>query len=89
MYRTHQSVSIARLMLDDPDQLYYARGLANTLAFGTGTVHVILQRMLAAGWLTDEWENTAAEGRPPRRYYRVTDGGRRQLEHYAAERNHR
>lgn len=37
--------------------------------------------MLDAGWLEDGWEDPTeiAERRPPRRYYRLTDEGRREI----------
>jgi PadR family transcriptional regulator PadR len=41
----------------------------------------MLTRMLDEGWLTDGWEEDAATRpkRPPRRYYEITDEGRRLL----------
>jgi PadR family transcriptional regulator PadR len=39
-----------------------------------------LSTLLAEGWLTDGWETTEeAAGRPPRRYYELTDNGKRGL----------
>jgi PadR family transcriptional regulator PadR len=40
----------------------------------------MLNRMLAEEWLSANWENEAeAIDRPPRRYYELTDSGRREL----------
>jgi len=44
-----------------------------------GTLYKALGRMEKAGWLTSEWEDpdrAAAEGRPRRRLYSITAGGR-------------
>lgn len=43
-----------------------------------GGLYSILGRLEAGGWLVSRWETTdpGRLGRPPRRYYRVTDGGR-------------
>jgi PadR family transcriptional regulator, regulatory protein PadR len=44
-----------------------------------GTLYKALSRLTTAGLLVDEWEATdlaRSEGRPRRRYYRITDGGR-------------
>jgi PadR family transcriptional regulator, regulatory protein PadR len=42
-----------------------------------GTLYPLLNRMRNAGWLTAEW--VESEGGHPRKYYRVTPVGRRQL----------
>jgi PadR family transcriptional regulator PadR len=40
-------------------------------------MYPMLSRFLEAGWLEDGWEDVdATGGRPPRRYYTVTDAGR-------------
>jgi len=42
----------------------------------------MLTRLLDQGWLTDGWEDpttTIQQKRPPRRYYELTDLGRREL----------
>jgi len=45
----------------------------------SGTVYPILRRLESSGHMASEWEDAATaheEGRPPRRYYRVTPEGR-------------
>ena len=52
-----------------------------------GTVYPALRRLERGGLVTSDWEVASAAhaaGRPPRRYYRLTAAGRRQL---AVERN--
>lgn len=47
-----------------------------------GTVYPILRRLEDAGCIDGAWERVAisrAEGRPPRRYYRLTAAGERLL----------
>jgi PadR family transcriptional regulator, regulatory protein PadR len=49
-----------------------------------GTIYPILQRLTAAGWVSDWWEDPAvarAEKRPARRYYRLTVDGRARAVH--------
>jgi PadR family transcriptional regulator PadR len=49
-----------------------------------GTIYPILQRLTAAGWISDRWEDAAAaraERRPARRYYRLTVDGRARAVH--------
>ena len=43
----------------------------------SGTVHPILARLETVGWLTSRWEqiDPRVEGRPTRRYYRLTPDG--------------
>jgi transcriptional regulator len=43
-----------------------------------GSLYPALQRMLMKGWVTAKWGTT--EGNRRARYYRLTAGGRRQLE---------
>jgi DNA-binding PadR family transcriptional regulator len=46
--------------------------------------------MLGAGWLESEWEilPAAGAGRPPRRLYRLTPDGRKQLKAYLTDARH-
>ena len=43
-----------------------------------GSLYPALQRMLVQGWIAGEWGRTADNRRA--RYYRLTSGGRRQLD---------
>lgn len=58
-----------------------ATGLAS------GTLYPLLHRLLEAGWLTARWEEAdpAAQGRPARRYYRLTPQGATQARQALAE----
>jgi PadR family transcriptional regulator PadR len=48
-----------------------------------GSLYPALQRMLIKGWITGEWGRTAENRRA--RYYRLTAGGRRQLDREVAD----
>jgi PadR family transcriptional regulator PadR len=45
----------------------------------SGTLYPILIRFRDAGWVSDRWEDQTAfeQGRPKRRYYRLTAAGQR------------
>ena len=52
-------------------QICEASGLAS------GTIHPILARLEGLGWLKSRWEEAdpREQGRPRRRYYRLTEDG--------------
>src|SRR3954466_4782898 len=55
----------------------YGLEIGDLAQLRSGTVHPILARLEGVGWLTSRWEDIdpQAEGRPPRRYYRLTAEG--------------
>lgn len=56
----------------------YGFGIMDATGLPDGTVYPILRRLEDRGALTALWEDEArahAEGRPPRRYYRLTAAG--------------
>jgi PadR family transcriptional regulator PadR len=50
----------------------------DTLQIEEGSLYPALQRMLIKGWVTAKWGTTAGNRRA--RYYRLTRGGRKQLD---------
>ena len=67
-----------------PTQLVLQAFLADpTAGLPSGTVHPILARLEACGWLTSAWEDVdpRAEGRPARRYYLLTGLGSTSARH--------
>ncbi|WP_148310140.1 PadR family transcriptional regulator [Nocardia otitidiscaviarum] len=58
---------------------HYGWPLARQAGVSSGTVYPVLWRMLRDGWLTDGWETPEPEDRPPRRWYKLTELGRREL----------
>ncbi len=68
-----------RVLLDgDPGREMYGLEICKASKLPSGTVHPILARLESAGWLVSTWETLDRHeaGRPPRRYYRLTDEGR-------------
>ena len=58
--------------------------LSRASGLPAGTIYPILQRLTAAGWVSDRWEDPAVaheHKRPPRRYYRLTVQGRARAIH--------
>jgi transcriptional regulator len=53
-------------------------GSNGVLIVEEGSLYPALQRMLVKGWVAAEWGTTAGNRRA--RYYRLTKGGRKQLE---------
>jgi PadR family transcriptional regulator PadR len=54
------------------------RQSGNDLKFRDGTLYPALQQLEAAGMIVGAWEPT--EKAPPRKVYRLTDGGRAELQ---------
>lgn len=69
--------SVLRAFLEDPAQELYGVEVGAVARLPSGTVHPILARLEGLGWLESRWEDidTRAEGRPARRYYRLTTAG--------------
>jgi DNA-binding PadR family transcriptional regulator len=59
----------------------YGFDLMRATGLPSGTVYPLLRRLEAAGLVRSSWEDidTVAEGRPRRRNYALTAGGRRSL----------
>jgi DNA-binding PadR family transcriptional regulator len=64
-------------LLDDPERELYGVEIGELANLRSGTVHPILARLEGVGWLASRWEDIdpQAEGRPARRYYRLTADG--------------
>ena len=74
--------------MDDPVGRHWGYELTRKAGLRSGRVYPALSRMLDAGWLTDDWEiwdDHIGRKPPPRRYYQLTDEGRRQLGALLAE----
>lgn len=74
------TVSVARVLsafLADAAADRYGLDLMKATDLPSGTLYPILQRLQQAGWIAAHWEqiDPAAEGRPARRYYRLTPEG--------------
>jgi PadR family transcriptional regulator, regulatory protein PadR len=69
---------VLEALLAEPERERYGYELGETAGLASGTVHPILARLEGQGWVESRWEDVDASdaGRPARRYYRLTDGGR-------------
>jgi PadR family transcriptional regulator PadR len=70
---------VLRLLARDPSREWFGRQLALEAGLKSGTIYPMLARLEREwGWLESREEDrnvATAEGRPPRRLYRVTPAG--------------
>ena len=68
---------VLRAMLEDPTRELYGLEIGVAAGLPSGTVHPILARLEGLSWLESRWEqiDASVEGRPARRYYRLTAAG--------------
>jgi len=67
---------LSELLLDPSNELYGLE-IGNAAGLASGTVHPILARLEAIGWVESRWEEVDPHtaSRPARRYYRLTETG--------------
>jgi DNA-binding PadR family transcriptional regulator len=70
---------VLQALLFDRERELYGVEMGELAGLRSGTVHPILARLEGVGWLQSRWEDIdpRAEGRPARRYYRLTAEGAR------------
>ena len=68
---------VLAVLLGDPAEERYGLEIGAEAGLPSGTVHPILARLEGLGWLESRWEDIdpSEQGRPPRRYYRLTGAG--------------
>jgi PadR family transcriptional regulator, regulatory protein PadR len=84
---TLQVQLVLRVMLADPRSEYYGLQLCGETGLPGGTIYPIVARLEGLGWVASNWEDPSehvAEGRPRRRYYRLTDEGAEQARYALA-----
>ncbi|WP_373312322.1 PadR family transcriptional regulator [Asanoa siamensis] len=71
------TLSVLRALLDDPSREMYGTEICAEAGLASGTIHPILARLEGMGWLVSRWEDVdpRTEGRPRRRYYRLSGSG--------------
>jgi PadR family transcriptional regulator, regulatory protein PadR len=81
MKLTNALVEVALAVMSNPNDRLWGYELSRQTGLRSGVLYPILHRMLDEGWLVDGWEelDPSIDKRPPRRYYRLTDKGSRQL----------
>lgn len=77
---THSLVQVALALMGDQSGKHWGYELSRRSGVRSGVLYPILSRLLDARWVMDGWESDEeATGRPARRYYELTDLGRREL----------
>ena len=68
---------VLRALLAEPTREMYGLQICAAAGMPSGTIHPILARLQGLGWLESRWEDAVPqeEGRPRRRYYRLTEDG--------------
>jgi PadR family transcriptional regulator, regulatory protein PadR len=68
---------VLRALLEDPAQEKYGLQICAAANLASGTIHPILARLEGLGWVESRWEDgdPHEQGRPRRRYYRLTSDG--------------
>jgi PadR family transcriptional regulator, regulatory protein PadR len=84
---TLQTLRVLALLAEQPLEHHYGLAIATGTGLPTGTIYPILARFEQAGWVTSDWEtiDPAAEGRPRRRFYRLTAVGEQQTRQALSE----
>jgi PadR family transcriptional regulator PadR len=74
---TVHTLRLLSLLLEHPDEPVYGLRLAKSIKVPTGTIYPLLARLQRAGWLEATWEelDETEEGRPRRRFYKLTGLG--------------
>lgn len=64
-------------LLSDVEAEWFGSQIGRIAGLPSGTVHPILARLEGLGWVESRWEDIdpSTEGRPARRYYRLTRSG--------------
>jgi PadR family transcriptional regulator, regulatory protein PadR len=68
---------VLRALLTEPTREMYGLQICTDAGLPSGTIHPILARLEGLGWLESRWEDASPheQGRPRRRYYRLTTDG--------------
>jgi PadR family transcriptional regulator, regulatory protein PadR len=77
---TKPLLKVAIVMMSKSHERFWGYYLSREAGVRTGVVYPLLNKMVAEGWLDTGWEDEAdAVGRPPRKYFTLTEDGRREL----------
>jgi PadR family transcriptional regulator, regulatory protein PadR len=74
---------VLRALLAEPAQEMYGLQICAEAGLPSGTIHPILARLEGFGWLESRWEDTdpSQQGRPRRRYYKLSQAGALRARH--------
>ncbi|MGW5721581.1 PadR family transcriptional regulator [Amycolatopsis sp. NPDC003865] len=70
-------MQLAAALMAAPDDRHWGYQLSKKSGVRSGAMYPRLTSMLEEGWLEDGWQTQEeAAGRPPRRYYTLTEKGK-------------
>jgi PadR family transcriptional regulator PadR len=74
---------VLRALLETPTREMYGLEICAAAGLASGTIHPILARLERLGWLESRWEDIdpVKEGRPKRRYYRLSPDHAERVRH--------
>jgi DNA-binding PadR family transcriptional regulator len=72
---SEQTAAILESFLADPSAWHYGFDVIRGTRLKSGTVYPVLARLEDARWVESAWETEMLDGRPRRRYYRLTGKG--------------
>jgi DNA-binding PadR family transcriptional regulator len=74
---TQTTQAVLRALLERPSDQMYGLEICAKAELPSGTIHPILARLEKLGWLESSWEeiDPHAQGRPRRRYYKLSADG--------------
>lgn len=75
MRRSRQQQQVAAALLEAPDDHHWGYTLLHRTGVPSGVLYPILRLMVERGWLREEWELERVHGRPPRKYFTITEEG--------------
>jgi DNA-binding PadR family transcriptional regulator len=80
---TQATLAVLRALSENPTEEMYGLQICAAAGLPSGTIHPILARLEGAGWLESSWEDIdpGTEGRPRRRYYRLSPAGAARAHH--------
>jgi PadR family transcriptional regulator, regulatory protein PadR len=84
---SRHAVEVLAAFMRDPGGRHYGKRIADDTGILSGTLYPLLTRLEGRGLLSSEAENVdpVKVGRRPRKYYRLTDEGRRVAQRELAE----
>ncbi|MFJ5027137.1 PadR family transcriptional regulator [Streptomyces sp. NPDC088560] len=74
---TKSTIAVLEVLLASTDDApAWGLSICRDADLGSGTVYPILDRLEERGWVSSRTETEPHPGRPPRRYYTLTNTGR-------------
>lgn len=67
--------AILAVLLDNPTEDLWGLRIMGLAKLQSGTVYPILARLEERGWIEGHWEDKQPDGRPRRRYWKLTTWG--------------